>query len=486
MADLAKTLLGDKLRSLADSRRSGVLMATSGAVSKGVFFRGGHVVFASSTVEADKLGENLIRLGRISRREFGVAIQAAQGHSRRLGQTLVAAGVLTDEELAVLVAHQVRKIVISLFTWTEGETRFHEATDAIPADLALDLSTHRLLLEGARIFPDVSRLERALPAASQALKVAAHPPFDATALRLSPAEKEILQGCADGAAVGALLEKRGARALLVRAVYALLLGGVIEESHSVREESEAFEVDTGTFRLALAADQPAPAATPRDRILKLYESVPRATHYEVLEVAPEATAAEIASAWQRLSDEHDRDWAPLAHDVQLGSLVSTLKLRRRQAFHVLSDRDRRAAYDRSLGAFEAVKDPTVSVEQRHQASRLTRQAQELLEAENRDDAITLLLEGVRVDPHDHTARRLLALTICTHPTLARTAERHFLAVLEADPGDADLRYKLATYYRRAGLPRRAAAECRVLLATAPDHAAAAKLLRTLNAAAPPE
>src|SRR6185436_13126586 len=103
MADLTKTLLFDKVRGLQDGRRSGILVVTHDDVTKGLFFRAGHLVFASSTVEKDKLGENLIRLGRISRADFAAAYQS-QGPSKRLGQTLVGAGLMTEEELGRLVA----------------------------------------------------------------------------------------------------------------------------------------------------------------------------------------------------------------------------------------------------------------------------------------------------------------------------------------------------------------------------------------------
>src|SRR5262245_1923249 len=161
MGDLAQTLLSETIRSLVRARKSGILVVSNHDVTKGIFFRGGQIVFASSTQDRDKLGESLIRLGRISRTEFAAAYQATREKKRRLGQELVGAGLLTEEELGRILAHQVQKIVLSLFTWTEGDTVFQESADPIPADLALDLSTHRLLLEGSRIFPDAETLEQA-------------------------------------------------------------------------------------------------------------------------------------------------------------------------------------------------------------------------------------------------------------------------------------------------------------------------------------
>lgn len=91
----------------------------------------------------------------------------------------------------------------------------------------------------------------------------------------------------------------------------------------------------------------------------------------------------------------------------------------------------------------------------------------LLTSGDQEAAIALLLEALREDPKLFTARRLLAVNLSRHPTLCRTAERHFLAALDLEPGDTDLRYQLALYYRNAGLRARAMVQLQSLLASDP-------------------
>ena len=57
---------------------------------------------------------------------------------------------------------------------------------------AVDILTHRLLVEGAPIFPDAVRLEAALGKLDRSLRVATRPPFDFTQLNLSPAVRQLL------------------------------------------------------------------------------------------------------------------------------------------------------------------------------------------------------------------------------------------------------------------------------------------------------
>src|SRR5687767_13802242 len=150
MADLGRTLLIEEVRSLQQGRQSGILAVTMGTVAKALFLRHGRIVFASSTLEKDKLGEHLVRLGRISRADFAAAYEASLDKKQRFGRAIVQSGLMTEEELGRVVAQQVQRIALSLFQWTTGETEFHPEPDPISGDLAVELSTHRLLFEGAR------------------------------------------------------------------------------------------------------------------------------------------------------------------------------------------------------------------------------------------------------------------------------------------------------------------------------------------------
>src|SRR5262245_56743497 len=119
MGDLARTLLTDEIQTLHAARKSGVLAIIVPEFSKALFFRHGRIVFASSTLDKDKLGESLIRLGRISRADFAAAYQASQEGRERFGRALVGAGLLSVEDLGRAVAQQVQRIVLSLFPLTQ-------------------------------------------------------------------------------------------------------------------------------------------------------------------------------------------------------------------------------------------------------------------------------------------------------------------------------------------------------------------------------
>src|SRR5205823_4207942 len=96
-------------------------------------------------------------------------------------------------------------------------------------DLVLDLSTRRLLLEGARIAPGPERMEEALGDLQRKVRVATVVPFDYTKLPFSAAERAVLQDASEEKRIEQMLERPLARPLLVRAIYAMWVGGILEE-----------------------------------------------------------------------------------------------------------------------------------------------------------------------------------------------------------------------------------------------------------------
>jgi len=375
--DLAESLLSEELRSLQRRRWSGVLALSSGEVTKGLFLRDGRIVFAASSRDDEKLGETLFRNGRISREELEQACRGAQGSRGRFGTALVQSGILTGEEVAAAVSGQVQGIVLSVFEWTSGEVRRADAEQPVAADLVVELSTPRLLLEGARIFPDVRRLERALGDLGRRVRRNPSPPFDYGGLPESPPELAVLRAASGETHIRDLLDLAPYQRLgLVRAVYGLLVAGLLED---VAGDAAAVG--------GRAAPRPAP----------------------------------------------------------------------------------RHAGEPALGAADTELD----------------EARKLIERGDRAAGIAILESRLAADPKDRPSRRLLALSLARDAGHSGVVEQHFMTALSQDPRDHDLRYRFATYYRKAGLNARAILQLRLVVGGEPGHAAAWRDLRELEGSTDP-
>jgi hypothetical protein len=375
-------LVADEIARARNERWSGVLAMSQGEVSKGIYFLEGDVVFAASTVEEDRLGACLFRAGRLSESQFRAAMREVESSGFPLGYVLVESRVLSPGELTGALAAQVERIVLSVLRWTSGTLRRDAMDRPIPADQTLELNTNRLLLLGMRLFPDTDRLERSLGDPLRRLRRVSPAPFDYEQVEASPAERAALAFCARGAAVGELLTMPHPRPQLVRAVHALIAGGLIEDA---------------------PVSQRAPAAEPSPSPVPAWQS------YE-LEPEPEPE-----EALERTAEEAE-------------------------------------TFARSL-----------------------------LERGHRERAVAILREAVANHPGARAPRRLLALTLGREGGYQQAIEQLFVDLLESEPSDTELRYALASYYRKGGLAGRAILQLRIVLSADSGHAAAWRDLGELEA-----
>jgi hypothetical protein len=129
-------------------------------VEKSVRIQDGRLVFASSSSQDDRLGELLLRRGRITLDQY---VEAGRGirKGKRLGTVLVEMGALDAKELVKVVVDHTQEIIYGAFQWTEGLYHLTETTD--PAEpIVLRLSTPDIILEGIRRIDRWSRIERAV------------------------------------------------------------------------------------------------------------------------------------------------------------------------------------------------------------------------------------------------------------------------------------------------------------------------------------
>jgi len=141
--------LPDILQHLRLSSATGVLSLVSGGARKALYLKMGRVVFASSNLPNDRLGEILIREGKITVDEYEASIRAIT-KGKRQGKVLVEMGALSPKDLWEGVQAQVREIVFSIFLWEEGQFHFEESTLPDNERITVDLDILTLILEGVR------------------------------------------------------------------------------------------------------------------------------------------------------------------------------------------------------------------------------------------------------------------------------------------------------------------------------------------------
>jgi tetratricopeptide (TPR) repeat protein len=212
-------------------RKSGVLRVTSelrqtsGTVS---FDRGG--VVAASLANSQPLGARLVRLGKISEQDLDRARALQEsGDLRRLGDILVANGVIARRELDRQLKGQIEDTIFQLLGWSEGYFRFEDgaACEAM-VENPVRIPAEALLMEAARRHDEWSRIEAKVPHLRVVPKL---PPPETPSigrLDLLPFEWEVLAAIDGQRDLHALASALGRSEFdVARTIYALSAAGVI-------------------------------------------------------------------------------------------------------------------------------------------------------------------------------------------------------------------------------------------------------------------
>ncbi|HWX24951.1 MAG TPA: DUF4388 domain-containing protein, partial [Vicinamibacteria bacterium] len=194
---LSQLPLPDILQHLRLSRSTGILSVVSGGARKALYVKEGRVVFASSNLPNDRLGEILIREGKITVEEYDASIRAIS-KGKRQGKVLVEMGALSPKDLWEGVQFQVREIVYSLFQWDEGTFHFEESTLPEKERITVDLDTLGLTLVGVRRVDANGPLQSRYPEGALVLEKAEGEgtelePYEGHVLHLVDGERSVLE-----------------------------------------------------------------------------------------------------------------------------------------------------------------------------------------------------------------------------------------------------------------------------------------------------
>ena len=157
--------LPDVLQLLALGRKTGCLVVIDGTMMQGqIFLDDGRVSYATVSNRPDRLGDMLLKSGRITRQQLDQAVaEQTRSSGHQIGRILVDAGSIDRAELEQFIRFQVEEAVYFLFTWKQGTFSF--TSDRLPPhqSLLVPLDTESLLLEGARRVDEWSLIQKKIP-----------------------------------------------------------------------------------------------------------------------------------------------------------------------------------------------------------------------------------------------------------------------------------------------------------------------------------
>jgi tetratricopeptide (TPR) repeat protein len=230
---LKEASLPDVLQLLSLGQKTGCLSVADRSNLGNIYFKDGWICYASIVNRRDRLGDLLVKHGKITHEQLGAAIdRQARERDKKLGQLLLASGALTQADLEHYVRLQVEESVYYLFTWTQGSFRFDAEVRPEGEDVVLSINPESLLLEGARRVDEWSLIEKKVPSFDTVFTVD-HGRLSTSDVQLTAEQQhlvELLDGERD---VTDLMEASGLSEFDTgKALYGLITAGFVHRTSS--------------------------------------------------------------------------------------------------------------------------------------------------------------------------------------------------------------------------------------------------------------
>lgn len=141
---------------------TGTFSVATPRFTKNIYMKDGNVIFASSTFEDDRLGEMLVKAGKISMEQYDKSVELLKETGRRQGAILVELGYITPKDLFWGVKYQVKEIIYSIFRLEDGSYEFRRE---IPPNevITLKISIGNLIYEGVKLIDNWTRIRKETP-----------------------------------------------------------------------------------------------------------------------------------------------------------------------------------------------------------------------------------------------------------------------------------------------------------------------------------
>lgn len=323
---------------------------------KKVYFKAGDVTFASSSLNADRLGNRLLATGKITQAQFDASTELIKKTGKKQGAILVELGFLTPQDLVESVKDHVKQIILSLFSLRMGSYRFDEGPLPMADIIPLQMSTGNVILEGVGGL-DWKDIRKALPEPTTVVRPASDPSCLFQDAHLSSDQQAVLALVNGTRSIEEICGLSGIGDFnAMKAVYVLLALQMAEEGKSKTEKEMAFAREAVREAILSKPAQPETPSEPREPdivvtrelIQRAFDALPNQTHYEILGVDKTATSAQIKKAYFRLAKAYHPDRHFDTAMAHMKDKLDTLFDRLHKSYEALSDQGKRSEYEMEL------------------------------------------------------------------------------------------------------------------------------------------
>lgn len=444
--------LADLLLGLKRLSRTGILKIVSGNIKKIIYIRDGNPVFASSNIEDERLGEYLLKRGRISIDAYNRSVDVLKKTGKRQGAILVELGYIKVEELPGIVRAQIEDMIENTFKLLEGEFEFVEGPLPSQEVVTLKLSVGNIIYGGIKKIDSLQYIRSRLPDLNTILKPFQDPYYLFQDIPFDDNEKKILNLIDSRRTINDILKESSLKHLeTLRIIYAFLRTGMAE----IKEEEKKFEVSG------------------MDEVLKnngidenfihevqeLYQRCEELDYYQLLKINRNASLDEIKRAYYQMVRKYHPDRYFLVEHEHFKKMISRIFALINEAYDTLSDISKKTAYETGLRSREDNVDS---------ALQKFNDAMELYKKGRYEEACTLFGQAVYLSPQVAKYHFYYGLSL-SQVNKHKDAEQEILRAIQLSPDNDKYLVGLGNLYLKLGMKIRAKRTFERALSISPDN-----------------
>jgi curved DNA-binding protein CbpA len=456
------------LRDIYFNKRSGRLVYKREDVLKYFFFQKGTLIQVKTNVPEERLGEVLYKLERITK-DAHAAMDEFVEPNQNIGEVLRSRGVISEQDLSDALTYQMRETTLNVFPYFDADIAFQERDDFTVTVDEPKISIPFLIEYGIR---------RMQPNAALSSFLSREVPFlkrKSFAYLLTLDEKEILDKITGKDTSEAILRTITAPPdFFWKSLYLFYCLDLVDLKKSAEKPAGA-AAQAGAEKAAAGPAAGAPG-TVAD-VLVFHQAMGQKTLYDLLEVAKTATDEEIKKAYflmaRRFHPDRFERAAAAQHKTQIDEVFDNIT----NAYRILSNKEKRAAYDSSAPAGGAQEEAQDSVKK---ADIKFRQGKTLFGMDRFDEAMAYLEEAIRLRRDKADYFILLAMAESKIPNYVKKAESDFLTAIRLEPWNPEGYMGLGFLYKNEGLQTKALRQFEKALEVEPEHVQARHELQELG------
>lgn len=343
--ELKKFNFPEILVHLHRNRKTGTLtVGIPTGVSKKVYLDKGSAVFASSTDEDDRLGEMLIKLGKITFEQYDRSVELLKQTGKRQGAILVELGFLTPKDLVLGVKSQVREIIYSLFNIEDAEYEFEEGELPTREVITLQMSMGNLIYEGMKRINNVIRIKREMPDMGAVLKLNEEPGGVLQDIVLSQRDKSMLETVDGTKSVREIIEGTPSATFeAMKILYILYTTGFVTEHKQSEEHASQSSISDEHIQPLHQSD-----GTLEERVNALFSNLFRINAHELLGIEETADARDVQRNYYRLAKDYHPDHHISSTDPLMLDKLIAISDEIQKAYVLLKDDSKRNDYFREI------------------------------------------------------------------------------------------------------------------------------------------